>query len=96
MYFEKDMIEKLADIARVNLKEEEKNTIIEKTNELLLNLKKLDEIDTSNVNPTEKLGPEKSIFRRDEVTESLSLDDVFKNAPDKYKHFFRVPKIIED
>lgn len=96
MHLEKDMIEKLADISRISLKEEEKDEITKEANELLSRLKKLGELETDGITPTEKLAPKKSVFRKDEIVESLSLDDVFKNAPDEYKHFFRVPKIIED
>lgn len=96
MYLEKSNIEKLADVSRISLTEEEKDSITKKVNELLSHLKKLDELDTDNIVPTEKIASKKGIFRKDEVIESLDLNDVFKNAPDEYKHFFRVPKIIED
>jgi aspartyl-tRNA(Asn)/glutamyl-tRNA(Gln) amidotransferase subunit C len=36
------------------------------------------------------------VLREDEVWESLPIQEVLKNAPDRDNRFFRVPRIIEE
>lgn len=37
----------------------------------------------------------RNVMRSDEVKPSLSSDQALQNAPDRFRNFYRVPKIIE-
>lgn len=95
MQLTKETLEQLADTSRVYLKEEEKDKILKEINQMLTQIRNLEEVET-DVLPTIDFTPDKVGFREDIVQKSLSLEEVFRNAPDEYEDFFRVPKIIED
>jgi aspartyl-tRNA(Asn)/glutamyl-tRNA(Gln) amidotransferase subunit C len=92
----KDTVEHVANLARLYLSEEEKSEMTDKLNSILDYMEKLNELDTEDVPPTAHVIPIKNVFRDDRVRESLPVEEVLKNAPDKDKNFFRVPKIIEE
>jgi aspartyl-tRNA(Asn)/glutamyl-tRNA(Gln) amidotransferase subunit C len=56
---------------------------------------KLNELDTGDIPPTSHVGKTKTVFRKDEVSKSLPLDEALQNAPDRVGAYYRVPKIIE-
>ena len=95
MQLTKETLEQLADTSRVYLKEEEKDKILKEINQMLTQIRNLEEVET-DVLPTIDFTPDKVGFREDIVQKSLSLEEVFRNAPDEYEDFFRVLKIIED
>jgi aspartyl-tRNA(Asn)/glutamyl-tRNA(Gln) amidotransferase subunit C len=58
-------------------------------------VKKLDELDTSDVPPTYHVLDLVNVTREDAVRPSLPVDEALANAPDRAEGFYRVPKIIE-
>jgi len=92
----KDTVDHVANLARLNLSEEDKTEMTEKLNSILDYMEKLNELDTTGVEPTAHVIPIKNVFREDKVRESLSLEETLKNAPDRDGNFFRVPRIIEE
>ncbi|MDI3480927.1 MAG: aspartyl-tRNA(Asn)/glutamyl-tRNA(Gln) amidotransferase subunit [Tepidanaerobacteraceae bacterium] len=96
MKIEKHTVDHVANLARLYLSEEEKAEMMEKLNSILDYMEKLNELDTTNIEPTAHVIPIKNVFREDEVKESLSLEETLKNAPDRSGNFFRVPRIIEE
>ncbi|WP_422444414.1 Asp-tRNA(Asn)/Glu-tRNA(Gln) amidotransferase subunit GatC [Thermoanaerobacterium sp. DL9XJH110] len=96
MRITKETVEHVANLARLYLSEEEKAEMTDKLNSILEYMEKLNELDTEDVPPTAHVIPIKNVFRDDRVRESLPVEEVLKNAPDKDKNFFRVPRIIEE
>jgi aspartyl-tRNA(Asn)/glutamyl-tRNA(Gln) amidotransferase subunit C len=58
-------------------------------------MEKLDELDTSKVEPFSHAVDAVNALREDKVTNGPDLDAVLANAPDRDNTFFKVPKIIE-
>ena len=56
---------------------------------------KLNELDTTAIEPMSHPGAIRNVFRDDAPTGSLGRDDALKNAPDASDGFFRVPRVIE-
>ena len=56
---------------------------------------KLNELDTSGVEPMSHVFPVKNVFREDVVTNGDTRDEVLKNAPEQREGAFVVPKTIE-
>ncbi len=56
---------------------------------------KLNELDTTGVEPLLHMSDNINILREDEVKDMLSRQDVFKNAPLHDEQFFKVPKVIK-
>lgn len=82
-------------LARLNLTETEKKLFTEQLDSVIQYIDKLNELDTSNVEPTAHVLPIKNVFRKDELRPSLSRDKALQNAPDSRDGFYKVPKIID-
>ncbi len=89
-------VEHVARLARLELTDEEKERMTAQLDSILGYIEKLNELDTSQVEPTTTVIPMVSVMREDQVRPSLKQDDALANAPDREGVFFRVPRIIED
>ena len=83
-------------LSRLELTEEEKETLTGHINKLLVNFQTLKELDTEDVEPTSHVIPVSNVFRKDVVTESLSPEEVLANAPEAADNCFVVPRVVED
>ncbi len=88
-------VEHVARLARLELTEEEKERMRAHLDSILTYMDKLNELDTSGVEPTSHVLPMTNVFRADEVRPSLSQEEALANAPDRQDLFFRVPRILE-
>ncbi len=64
-------------------------------NKILDWMEKLNEVDTSDVEPLMHMSAEMNVFREDVVQEHLDHKKALINAPKKDSDYFRVPKVIE-
>jgi len=85
----------IADLSRLLLTEEEQETFELQLNSILDYVEKLNEIDTSGIEPTSHVLPLSNVFREDTPKPTLSVGDALLNAPDPSDGFYRVPKIID-
>lgn len=88
-------VEHIALLARLSLTEEERERFGSQLSSILSYVGKLNEIDTSGIEPTSHVLEMKNIMREDELRSSLPVEDALMNAPDRSGNFYRVPKIIE-
>ena len=90
-------VERVADLANLELSAVEKTAMLRDLNSVLDYFAQLNELDTTSVPPMSKVSPEgtTSQMRPDEVAPSLNRDTVLRCAPDTDGTFFRVPKVIE-
>lgn len=91
----KIQIEKIAELARLNLKPEEKAKLEKELEAILGYVKNLESLDTKNVEPTSHVLNLENVFREDEVKPSKVCDDVLKHAPSAEGKFFKVPKVVD-
>ena len=87
-------VEHVAKLARLQFTEAEKETFTHQLNEILGYVEKLNELDTTNVQPLSHVIELSNVFRQDTVRASYPLGEMLKNAPDKSEKFFKVPKVI--
>jgi len=85
----------VAELARLELSPGEVDRFTTQLNSILEYMDQLNELDTTEVEPTSHVLPLTNVLREDEVGHSLSLDEVLANAPEHDKDHFVVPKIIE-
>jgi aspartyl-tRNA(Asn)/glutamyl-tRNA(Gln) amidotransferase subunit C len=95
MKISKTDVEHIAMLARLRLNEEEKITYSEQLSNILEYIDKLNELDTTDVEPTSHVLDITNVFREDNLQKSLHPDDALSNAPDRKGNFYRVPRIIE-
>lgn len=88
-------VEHVAQLARLALSEEEKEQMRSQLDRILGYIEKLNQLDTTSVEPTSHVLPMTNIFRDDALVPSLSREDALANAPDRREGFFQVPRIIE-
>jgi aspartyl-tRNA(Asn)/glutamyl-tRNA(Gln) amidotransferase subunit C len=88
-------VEHVARLARLELTEQEKETLQAQLDSILSHIGKLNELDTSGVEPTSHVLPLANVFRDDEVRPPLAQGEALANAPDRHNDLFRVPKILE-
>lgn len=89
-------VEHVAKLARLEFTETEKEKFTHQLNDILSYIEKLNEIDTSNVEPLSQVIELNNVFRDDSVQPSLPQEEALKNAPDHSEKFFKVPKVIGD
>lgn len=87
-------VEKIADLARLYIPEEEKEEYTRQLNIILEYMKQLNKVDTSNVEPLSHPFELTNVFRDDDVQPSLPVDEALRNAPEKSGNYFKVPKVI--
>jgi len=95
MSVSKDDVHYIAELARLRVNESEAEAIQKDLNQILGYMQKLEELDTTNVEPLEHVLEMEFRTRKDEPKEPLSHEDAMKNAPDADSDYFRVPKVIE-
>lgn len=87
-------VEHIANLARIELTEEEKRSFTEQFNTILEYFEIINDLDTEDVPPTSHVIDVTNAFREDQVSPSLAIEDVLKNASKKERGFFKAPKII--
>jgi len=95
MNIDKDTVEKIAHLARLEFDEKEQEQIINDMNNMLLFVNKLNEVDTSTIEPLIYMSDETNILREDEVKQEITQEQALKNAPKKDSDYFKVPKVID-
>lgn len=95
MRISKEDIEHISSLARLSLTEKEKELFGSQLSSVLDYMEKLNELDTTDVEPTSHVLPLSNVMRDDVPQPSIPREDTLLNAPDHTDKFFRVPKIIE-
>lgn len=95
MKIDKETVDKIAHLARLEFENEAKEEIIKDMNNMLAFVEKLNELDTNNVEPLIYMSDEVNVLREDEVKHEITQQEALKNAPKKDSDYFKVPKVIE-
>lgn len=88
-------IDKVAELARIALTAEEKAKFSTQLESILGYIDKLDELDTSNVEPTAHPHSVENVWRDDKAESELPTSEALKNAPKQRNNMFVVPKVVE-
>ena len=95
MEVDDELVDQLAHLARLTFKNDEKAGIKDDLQKMISFIEKLNEVDTTNVEPLLFMTDEVNVFREDKVGGSISRDEALMNAPVKDEQFFKVPKVIK-
>lgn len=88
------LVDKLALLARLRFDEQEKAAIRNDLQRMIGFVEKLNELDTTGVEPLLHMSEQVNRLREDEVKGSITRDEGLKNAAVHDDHFFKVPKVI--
>jgi len=86
----------IATLCRLGVSEEDVGRFSEQLSNILENFEVLKQVDTTNVPPTAQSIPLQNVMRKDEITPSLSQEDVLANAPRREGDSFRVKAVLEE
>jgi len=86
----------VAHLSRLEFDDNEIRAFTNDLNNILAYVDKLNELDTSAIEPTSHALKMENVFREDEVRPSLTNDQALANAPEREGPFFRVPQIIAE
>ncbi|MFN5371885.1 MAG: Asp-tRNA(Asn)/Glu-tRNA(Gln) amidotransferase subunit GatC [Bacteroidia bacterium] len=95
MKVNEQLIGHLSHLARLQFDTQAGLEMVNDLNRILGFVEKLEEVDTSGVEPLIYMTGETNILREDEVMQSITQDEALKNAPKKDSVFFRVPRFID-
>lgn len=84
-----------AQLARLNLSEDEIAKFQSQLGQVLEYVKKLEAVDVSSVEPTAHAFPVHNVFRADESRPWFNAQEALSNAPRAANGLFVVPKVIE-
>jgi aspartyl-tRNA(Asn)/glutamyl-tRNA(Gln) amidotransferase subunit C len=85
-------IEKLADLAKIELSDNEKQGLVKDLDSVLGYVKQIESVEVENIEPEYQ---SKNIWREDERTSSVfSLDLIINQFPDEQDGFVKVKKIL--
>jgi aspartyl-tRNA(Asn)/glutamyl-tRNA(Gln) amidotransferase subunit C len=89
------MVNKLANLARLKFDDAEKEAIKNDLQKMIKFVEKLNELDTTGVEPLLHMSDNVNILRADEVKGSITREAGLQNAALHDEHFFKVPKVIK-
>jgi aspartyl-tRNA(Asn)/glutamyl-tRNA(Gln) amidotransferase subunit C len=88
------LIEKLAHLSRLKFDDAEKTAIKNDLQSMISFVEKLNELDTTGVEPLMHMSENINVLREDDVKVSITREEALKNAPLHDDRFFKVPKVI--
>jgi aspartyl-tRNA(Asn)/glutamyl-tRNA(Gln) amidotransferase subunit C len=95
MTIDKETVEKVAHLARLELSETEKQDMIQDMSKILDFMAKLNELDTTGVEPLVYMTDGANVLREDVVKQTITHEEALENAPKHDKDYFLVAKVIE-
>lgn len=96
MSISKEQVSYVAELARLNLTEEETEQFSEQLSRVLDFAHKLNELDTEHVEPTSHVLPIQNVLRADEVRPSWPREKALANAPASEDGQVKVPAIFDE
>jgi aspartyl-tRNA(Asn)/glutamyl-tRNA(Gln) amidotransferase subunit C len=95
MKINRDVLDKIAHLARLEFDEKDAEKMMEDMTEIVDWVEKLKEVDTEGVEPLTTMSHEVNALREDQIGEHLGHDRALLHAPKKDADYFRVPKVLE-
>ena len=89
-----ETMENVCILAKLSLTEDEKEKAKEDMQKMLDYVEKLDELDTTGIEPLSHIFGDQNVFREDVVTNGDNSAAMLKNAPKAKEGQYQVPKTI--
>ena len=90
-----ETMENVCILAKLSLTEDEKEKAKEDMQKMLDYVEKLDELDTTGIEPLSHIFGDQNVFREDVVTNGDEHEQTLANAPEAKDGAFKVPKTVE-
>lgn len=88
-------VQHVAKLARLKLSPGQAQLFAEQLGSILEYVEKLNELDTTDVEPTAHAAPITNVLREDRARPAPGVEVILENAPERDGSFFKVPKVLE-
>lgn len=95
MKIDNELVDKLAELAKLEFDEEGKKKLIADLERIFAMVEKLEEVNVDGVEPLIYMTGEKNVLRKDVVKDTVSKEEALLNAPQRDSDYFKVPKVIK-
>ena len=95
MKIKEETVQQIAHLARLKFEGDEVKSIQQDLSNMIDFMDKLNELDTSNVEPLVFMSEEINVLREDVAEETITVSEALKNAPKKDSDYFRIPKVLD-
>lgn len=92
--FNKDVIQKIANLARLRLSPEEANEFSEQLSKIIIHFDEISNIDTQGIEPLITPSEIEYSTREDVAKQNFKAEDMVANAPEKQGNLFKVPPVV--
>ncbi len=91
---DRQTVETIAQLARLEFSEAEKAMFIEQFSRIVEYVNAINELELEAYEPLINVLELTNVFREDQVQPSLPVDEALQNAPQRKELFFKVPKVL--
>jgi len=88
-------LEKIAHLARIELSEEEKNSMLNDFNKIVHFVEKVSELNLEDEAALVYISDRRDALRNDTPGKETSQQDALKNAPDHDTDYIKVPRVVK-
>ena len=88
-------VKHISKLSIISINEEKAKKLEKDLNSIFEFIEKLNELDTTKIEPLTSIADTVLQLRKDEIKSSNIKDQILKNSPEKNKDFFVVPKVVE-
>lgn len=94
MNITKQQIEHIAELARLGITEQEKEKYVSDLGRILDYFKKLEQVDTSQIQPIKQITGLHNTIRQDESIINTEQEKILTNAPARKNKFIKVKSVL--
>lgn len=94
MKIDKETIDRLAHLSRLQFSEKETTRMQGDLENMLTFIDKINRLDLDGIAPLVYMTEGEDELREDVVIKTITKDEALKNAPDRDTDYFRVPKVM--
>lgn len=91
----KEDVEHVAKLSRLELDESKKEKFQKELSEILTYVEDLSSAPTEDIAAIEQISGLDNVSREDKIVESLPIEKVLQNAPEKESNFIKTKKVFE-
>ncbi len=96
MGIEREAVDHVARLARLDLSEDERERMQDELTTILAHVERIQALELDGIEPTSHAVPLANVLREDEARPSLPQEVALANAPEAEDDRFKVPRIVED
>lgn len=95
MRIDNELVDRLAELSKLEFNETEKEKLKSDLQGILNLVEKLEEVNVEGVEPLIYMSDERNVLRKDVIKDTVTKEEALQNAPQKDSDYFKVPKVIK-